>query len=137
MARPSSPIWARIRSTCSSTMLTMVQVGRQPAMSCRKCSSTACPCSVCITSGCHCTPASRRSTCSNAATVARGERALTVNPSGAATTSSPWDIHETSESGRPSSRVPGSSTSTRVRPYSRCPVCATSPPSAAAIAMKP
>ena len=47
------------RSTCSSTMLTIVQVGRQPAMSCRKCSSTCWPCSVCSTSGCHCTPASR------------------------------------------------------------------------------
>ena len=32
IARPS-PICARIASTCSSTMLTIVQVGRQPAMS--------------------------------------------------------------------------------------------------------
>ena len=92
---------------------------------------------MCITSGCHCTPASLRSTSSNAATVARGERALTVKPAGAATTSSPWDIQETSEPGRPSSSVPGASTSTRVRPYSRCPVWATLPPSAWAIAMKP
>ena len=71
-----SPIWSRIRSICSSTMLTIVQVGRQPAISCRKCSSTSWPCSVCITSGCHCTPARPRSTSSNAATgvaVGRGE----------------------------------------------------------------
>ena len=67
IARPS-PIWARIDSTCSSTMLSIVQVCRQPAMSCRKCSSTFWPCSVCSTSGCHCTPASPRPTSSNAAT---------------------------------------------------------------------
>ena len=53
----ASPTCARIRSTCSSTMLTIVQVWRQPAMSSRKCSSTCWPCSVCSTSGCHCTPA--------------------------------------------------------------------------------
>ena len=47
-------------STCSSTMLTIVQVGRQPATSYRKCSSTAWPCSVCRTSGWNCTPDSRR-----------------------------------------------------------------------------
>ena len=125
IARPSGPTCARIRSTCSSTMLTMVHVGRQPAMSCRKCSRTAWPCSVCITSGCHWTPARRRSMLSNAATVARGRPGVDRKPSGAAVTSSPWDIHETSSSGTPSSRVPGSSTETRVRPYSRCPVRAT------------
>ena len=38
----------------------------------RKCSSTCWPCSVCSTSGCHCTPASRRSTSSNAATGVAG-----------------------------------------------------------------
>ena len=74
---------------------------------------------------------------SKAATVARGDRALTVNPGGAAVTSSPCDIHETSWSGTPSSSVPGSRTETRVRPYSRWPVRATVPPSAWAIAMKP
>ena len=63
-----SPIWSRIRSICSSTMLTIVQVGRQPAMSWRKWVRTAWPCSVCMTSGCHCTPAKPRSTCSKAAT---------------------------------------------------------------------
>ena len=57
MAWPRSPIWARIFSICSSAMLDIVQVGRQPAMSSRKCSSTFWPCSVCSTSGCHWTPA--------------------------------------------------------------------------------
>ena len=45
-------------------------------MSWRKCSRTRWPCSVCSTSGCHCTPARPRSTSSNAATgrdVGRGE----------------------------------------------------------------
>ncbi len=47
---PPSPTCARIRSTCSSMMLPMVQAGRQPASS-RNRRSTAIPCSVCITSG--------------------------------------------------------------------------------------
>ena len=63
--------------------------------------------------------------------------AFTVNPAGAAVTSSPCDIHERSVSGKPSSNVPGSVTVTSVRPYSRWPVLDTSPPSAAAIAMNP
>ena len=63
-------------------------------MLCRKCSSTSWPCSVCSTSGCHCTPASRR-----VDVLERGHRrasveaASTVKPSGAATTESPWLIH--------------------------------------------
>ncbi len=35
-----SPTCSRMISTCSSTMLSIVQVCRQPAMSCRKCSRT-------------------------------------------------------------------------------------------------
>jgi hypothetical protein len=42
---------ARIAATCSSMTPVIVQVGAQPATSYRKCSSTACPCSVCSTSG--------------------------------------------------------------------------------------
>ena len=63
-------------------MLTIVQVGRQPAMSSRKCSSTSWPCSVCSTSGCHCTPASRRSTSSKAATGVPAVEASTSKPGG-------------------------------------------------------
>ena len=74
---------------------------------------------------------------SNAATVARDDRALTVKPDGAATTSSPWDIQDVRYAGRPASSRPGSSTSTVLRPYSRWPVRATVPPRACAIAMKP
>ena len=92
MAWPRSPIWVRIASICSSTMLTMVQVGRQPAMWSRKCSSTFCPCSVCITSGCHCTPAIRRSSDSKAATGVPVVEASTVKSGGAAVTESPCDI---------------------------------------------
>ena len=107
IARPS-PIWARIASTCSSTMLTIVQVGRQPAISSRKCSSTCWPCSVCSTSGCHCTPARPRPTSSNAATGVATVEASSVNPSGAAVTESPWDIQTLWWAGSPASRVPDS-----------------------------
>ena len=78
-----SPTCARIRSTCSSTTLAIVQVGSSPAMSNRKCSSTVWPCAVCRTSGWNCTPASLRSTSSNAATGAPVDVAVTVNPGGA------------------------------------------------------
>ena len=54
-------------------------------MSCRKCSSTCCPCSVCRTSGCHCTPARRRDTSSKAATGVTRVEASTSKPGGAAT----------------------------------------------------
>ena len=136
IARPS-PICRRIVSTCSSTMLSIVQVWRQPAMSCRKCSSTCWPCSVCITSGCHWTPAIRRSTDSNAATGVTAVEASTVKPAGAAVTESPCDIHTVWVAGRSASRVPVSETSTPVRPYSRAPVSATVPPRPWAISWKP
>ena len=61
-------------------------------MSNRKCSSTVCPCAVCRTSGWNCTPASLRSTSSNAATGAPVDVAVTVNPGGASATASPWLI---------------------------------------------
>ena len=137
MALPESPIWSRIRSICSSTMLTIVQVGRQPAIWCRKCSSTFWPCWVCITSGCHCTPASCRSTSSNAATGVTVVEARTVKPAGAAVTESPWDIQTVCSAGISLSSVPGSTTLTPVRPYSRAPVWATSPPRPRAISWKP
>ena len=136
IARPS-PIWARMASTCSSTMLSIVQVGRQPAISSRKCSSTRCPCSVCSTSGCHWTPAKPRSTSSNAATGVPPVEASRVKPSGAAVTESPWDIQTLCCSGMPASRVPDSTTLTGVRPYSRAPVGETVPPSDWAMIWKP
>ena len=57
--------------------------------------------------------------------------ASSVKPSGAAVTESPWDIQTLWCAGTPASRVPGSTTLTGVRPYSRAPVGDTSPPSAA------
>ena len=87
-----SPTWARIRSVCSSMMLPMVQVGRQPASS-RNRRSTSRPCSVCITSGWNCTPYSWRLVSSIAATGVAAVRAVTVKPGGAPVTVSPCDIH--------------------------------------------
>ena len=107
IARPS-PICSRMASTCSSTMLTIVQVGRQPAMSRRKCSSTCWPCSVCSTSGCHWTPANPRPTSSNAATGVPDVDASTAKPDGAAVTESPWDIHTLCAVGIEASSVPDS-----------------------------
>ena len=118
-------------------MLTMVQVGRQPAIWCRKCSSTFWPCCVCITSGCHCTPAIRRSSDSKAATGVTSVEASTRKPAGAAVTESPCDIHTLCSAGTSASSVPASLTETAVRPYSRAPVCATSPPRPCAISWKP
>ena len=137
MARPLSPICSRTRSICSSAMLSIVQVWRAPAMWCRKCSSTFWPCSECSTSGCHWTPASPRPTSSKAATGVSAVEASTVKPSGAWATESPWDIQTLCSAGMPSSRVPGSETATGVRPYSRAPVWATSPPRPLAISWKP
>ena len=136
MAR-RSPIWVRIASICSSTMLTIVQVGRQPAISSRKWLSTCWPCSVCITSGCHCTPARRRSRSSKAATGVSAVEASTANPAGAATTESPWLIQTRCCRGTSARSVPPSRTSTGVRPYSERPVRRTSPPRLSAIAWKP
>ena len=58
---------ARTASIDSSTMLSMVHDGRQPAAS-RKCLSTGWPCSECSTSGWNCTPYRPRSGFSKAAT---------------------------------------------------------------------
>ena len=88
-----SPTWARIAATCSSMMFAEVQVGAMPATSYRKRSRIFCPSGVCATSGWNCTPANRRPGCSNAATGAPAEPAVTRNPSGAAVTLSPWLIH--------------------------------------------
>ena len=78
-------------------------------MSCRNRRSTCWPCGECPTSGWYCTPASRRSRSSNAATAARSDAAVTVKPSGARTTESPWLIHTGCRAGRPSCRDPASS----------------------------
>ena len=107
MARPESPICSRMRSICSSTMFTIVQVGRQPAICSRKCSSTFWPCSVCSTSGCHCTPAKRRSVFSKAATGDAAVVARTSKPSGARRTESPCDIQTRCSPGMSARRVPG------------------------------
>ena len=74
-------------------------------MSNRKCSSTRWPCSVWSTSGWNCTPADRRARSSNAATSAPAERAVTVKPSGAADTESPWLIHTDGSAGRSRNRT--------------------------------
>ena len=137
IARPS-PTWARTAATVSSMIDDVVQLCGIPAISCRNRRSTSCPCGECPTSGWYCTPASRRSVSSNAATVARSDAAVTVNPSGARTTESPWLIHTGCRAGSPSCRVPGAAhTVSSVRPYSRVPSGATSPPSARAMAWKP
>ncbi len=97
----------------------------------------ACPCSECSTSGWNCTPASPRSTSSNAATGAPSVEADTVNPGGGVVTASPWLIHTCWAAGRPRSSTPGSETTSDARPNSEPPVCATSPPRAWAMAWKP
>ena len=135
IARPS-PIWARTASTVSSMIDAVVQLPGMPAISCRNRSSTCWPCGEWPTSGWYCTPASRRSGSSNAATAARSDAAVTANPSGARTTESPWLIQTGCRAGRPSWSTPPSTVSS-VRPYSRVPSCATSPPSASAMAWKP
>jgi hypothetical protein len=132
-----SPICALIAATCSSTTLLIVQVGSRPAMSNRKCSSTVCPCAVCRTSGWNCTPASRRSTSSNAATGAPVLVAVTVNPGGAALTASPWLIHTDCSGGSDPNSRPSVVTVSGVPPYSRSPVRATVPPRLCAMAWKP
>ena len=134
----ASPIWSRIRSICSSTMLTIVQVGRQPAIWWRKCSSTCWPCWVCMHLGVpldagqpavdvleggdrrdrgggeHREPLGRG-----------GDRVAVGHPDGVLG----GDVGE--QGAGLDARV------TRVRPYSRAPVCATSPPRPRAISWKP
>ena len=90
MARPW-PTCARIAATCSSTMLSMVQDGRQPASS-RKRARMRWPCSVCMTSGWNWTPNRPWAGFSMAATGVASVRAVTVKPGGAAVAVSPWDI---------------------------------------------
>ena len=137
IARPSGPTCARIASTVSSTMFAAVQSGVMPATSRRKRSRTSWPCGECPTSGWYCTPASRRSTSSNAATGAPEDEAVVVNPSGAAVTPSPWLIQTGCSAGMSPCSRPGSVTCRSVRPYSRSPVCATVPPSAEAMSWNP
>jgi hypothetical protein len=130
-----SPTWARIVATWSSITLAVVQDGVTPAISYRKCSRTACPCSLWSTSGWNCTPASRRSASSKAATGVWSVRATTRNPSGAAVTASPCDIQTDCRRGSPWNSVEsGPTTSSGVPPNSACPVRWTDPPSAWAIA---
>ena len=132
-----SPTWARIRAIWSVTMLTIVQVGRQPAPSSRKRSSTRWPCSLCSTSGWNCTPYNPRSGSSNEATGVASVEDVTVKPGGAWVTASPCDIQTLIADGRPDSSTPGSTTASAVRPYSAVPVRATWPPSEAAMAWNP
>ena len=63
---------------------------------------------------------------------------MTVKPSGAADTESPWLIHTDGSAGRSANRTDaGSVTSSRVRPNSARPVRSTVPPIASAWAWKP
>ena len=100
MARPS-PTCSRIAATCSSTMLSMVQEGRQPASS-RKRARMRVPCSVCMTSGWNWTPNSPSVTFSMAATGVASVCAVTVKPDGAAVAVSPWDIQTAAAEARQS-----------------------------------
>ena len=104
MARPS-PTCSRIAVTCSSTMFSMVQDGRQPASS-RKRPRTRAPCSVCRTSGWNCTPNRRSLVFSTAATGVASVRAVTAKPGGAAVQVSPCDIQTRWLFGVPASRAP-------------------------------
>ncbi len=104
MARPS-PTCSLIRSICSSTMFSIVHVGRQPAAS-RKRRRILVPYSVCITSGWNCTPYRPRSWSSTAAAGVAGVCAVTVNPGGAAVEVSPCDIHTLSSGPSPARSRP-------------------------------
>lgn len=132
-----SPIWVRMRSTCSSTMFTMVQVRRHPAAS-RKRRSTSVPWSVCSTSGWNWTPNRPRSGASTAATGVESVVEVVVKPSGAAVTESPCDIHTVWTPGRPPNRTLSPlPVRAWVRPNSLLPVSATVPPSSCTIAWNP
>ncbi len=98
---------------------------------------TAVPFGVCATSGWNCTANRARSGSSIEAIGIASVRDVTRNPSGARVTASPWLIHTCSSAARSSSSTPGSVTWSSVRPYSRCPVASTSPPSACAISWCP
>ena len=118
-----SPTCSRIRATCSSTTLTIVQVCRQPAMSTRNRSRTLLAVlgvqhlGVPLDAG---VPARDRLERRD-----RGRRrstASTVKPSGAAATASPWLIQTRCSGSMPASRVPASLIWTWVRPNSETPV---------------
>ena len=65
-------------------------------------------------------------------------RAVTRNPSGARVTASPWLIQTVSVAGEVAQQHAGAATRAAwCAPYSRCPVAATSPPSARAISWWP
>ena len=123
-----SPTWARIGATCSSTTLAGGPVRRAAgARRSRKFSSTRWPYSECTTSGCHCTPYSRRSSSSKAATgvpaVAGSDRRT---PGGAARRSRRGSSRPAARRGWPANSVDAVRlTATAVRPYSRRPVRAT------------
>ena len=78
----SEPTWARTAATCCSMIETCVHAGRHPHTSMRKWSKTSLPRSVCTTSGWNCTPKSRRSGSSMAATGAPALVAVGVKPGG-------------------------------------------------------
>ena len=95
------------------------------------------PFSVWVTSGWNCTAYRPRSGSSIAAIGMTSVCAPTRNPSGSRTTASPWLIHTCSVACMSASSTPGRSTVSVVRPYSRWPVAATSPPSACAMSWCP
>ena len=133
------PTFARTAATCSSMIDSMVQPPLQPARSWRNRCSTAIPCGVCTTSGCHCTPQILRSRHSSAATGASGVLAVAVKPGGGTVTASKWLIHTSCSWGRPSSSslCTPSARVTLARPYSPRRPRPTVPPSCWAISCTP
>ena len=81
----------------------IVQLGSQPASTCRNVCSTSMPCGEWTTSGCHWTPQMRRPSCSIAATGASGVEAVQTKPSGGMVTASKWLIHTSCSTGDPAS----------------------------------
>ena len=130
-----SPTCSRISATCSSTMFSIVQDGRQPAASRNRLSSRV-PCSVCITSGWNWTPNICRLASSMAATGVTPVCAVTAKPGGAAVQVSPCDIQTRCRAGVPASSRPPEVSSV-VAPYSAAPVRSTVPPSSDTISWKP
>ena len=106
IARPP-PTCSLIRSVCSSTMFSIVHVGRHPAAS-RNRRRILVPYSVCITSGWNCTPYRPRSGSSTAAAGVAAVCAVTVNPGGAAVEVSPCDIQTLSSGPSPARSRPAS-----------------------------
>ena len=134
-ARPS-PTCARTAATDSSMTECAVQVRGSPAAS-RKADRTCTPAGVWLTSGWYCTPNSRRSTSSKAATGELAVDAVTRKPGGGFTTASRCDIHTVWALGWSRSSELSGSADRSVAPYSAIPLGSTSPPSTEAMSCWP